>query len=154
MLWTLIAQSRDSILRARERDYARYGISNERRAILFMIHDCGGESTPTEIAKRLFRELHSVSEMLARMEKDGLITKHKATGPSKVAVRLTDKGLDVFMQSLHSKTDEKIFSVLDKEERKSLEAMLLKVRNRALEEFGASEWQLDYPSKSNMTEQL
>ena len=29
MLWVLIAQTKDAILRARERDYARYGISNE-----------------------------------------------------------------------------------------------------------------------------
>ena len=39
MLWVLLAQCRDSILRARERDYSRFGISNERRAILFIIEN-------------------------------------------------------------------------------------------------------------------
>jgi len=154
LLWVLIAQSRDSILRARERDYARFGISNERRSILFTIYDCGGKSTPTEIARRLFREIHSVSEMLVRMEKDGLVKKRKATGPNKVEVRLTPKGLDVFMQSLNSKTDERIFSVLDEEERKSLSNMLLKVRNSALVELRASEWQVVFPAKPQPDGQL
>jgi hypothetical protein len=42
MLWILMAQTKDAILRARERDYARYGISNERRAVLYIIENNGG----------------------------------------------------------------------------------------------------------------
>ncbi|MCL1896219.1 MAG: MarR family transcriptional regulator [Clostridiales bacterium] len=152
LLWVLIAQSRDAILRARERDYARYGISNERRAILFALHDCGGQSTPTEIARRLFREVHSVSEMLVRMEKDGLVTKQKATGSNKVIVKLAAKGLDVFEQSLHSKTDERIFSALSEEERKTLSSLLMRVRSSALEELRASEWQYELPAKLRTAE--
>ena len=64
ILWVLVAQCRDAILRARERDYARFGISNERRAILFIVENSGGRATPVEIARDLFRELHSVTEML------------------------------------------------------------------------------------------
>jgi len=149
-LWTLVAQSKDAVLKARERDHARFGISNERRAILFTIHDCGGQSTPTKIAQRLFRELHSVSEMLVRMEKDGLITRKKINGQSKVEVKITEKGLDVFEQSLHSQTDKRIFSVLDEKERETLSALLLKVRNRALEELGLLAWQLDFPAKTEL----
>jgi DNA-binding MarR family transcriptional regulator len=51
-----------------------------------------------EIARNLFRELHSVTEMLKRMEKDGLIMRYKASGRSRVEVKLTEKGLDVFNQ--------------------------------------------------------
>jgi len=39
-------------------------------------------ATPVDIARDLFRELHSVTEMLVRMEKDGLVTSTKApAGP-------------------------------------------------------------------------
>ena len=114
MLWVLIAQTRDAILRARELEYAQYGISNERRAVLMIIQNYGGRATPVDIARDLFRELHSVTEMLARMEKDGLVTKHKGTGRSKVEVSLTEKGRDVFDQSIHNETDKKIFSALTK----------------------------------------
>ena len=70
-LWVMIAQTKDGLLRARQRDYARFNISNERRAVLWSIQNNGGEATPVEIARQLFRELHSVSEMLVRMEKEG-----------------------------------------------------------------------------------
>ena len=150
LLWVLIAQTRDAFLRAREKDYARFGISNERRAILFTIYDCGGQSTPTEIARRLFREVHSISEMLVRMETDGLITRKKAVGRNQIEVKITEKGLDVFKQSLFSKTDESILSALDEDERKKLASLLLKVRKSALDELGATAWQVEFPTQSQL----
>jgi DNA-binding MarR family transcriptional regulator len=149
MLWALIAQNRDAILRARERDYARYGISNERRAVLFIIQNSGGHATPVEIARGLFRELHSVTEMLKRMEADGLISRHKGPGRSKIEVKLTEKGLDVFKQSLHNKTDERIFSVLTKREREVLSSILFKLRSKVLQDLGIPEWHLNFPLDPN-----
>src|SRR4030067_2534775 len=92
MLWVLIAQTKDAILRARERDYARYGISNERRAILYIIQSNGGHAAPVDIARALFREIHSITEMLKRMERDGLITRHQGAARSKLEVRMTEQG--------------------------------------------------------------
>jgi DNA-binding MarR family transcriptional regulator len=145
MLWVLVAQTRDAILRARERDYARYGISNERRAVLYMIENHGGRATPVEIARDLFRELHSVTELLKRMEKDDLIVRLKGSGRSKVIVELTEKGLDVFNQSLHNDTDERIFSALTAKEREQLASLLWKVRTKVLDDLGIPEWQVHFP---------
>lgn len=144
-LWVLIAQTKDAILRARERDYARYGISNERRAVLFLIENSGGSSTPVEIARGLFRELHSITELLKRMEADGLVVRHKGTGRSKVEVELTEKGKHVFEQSHFNQTDERIFSVLTRSERESLAASLWKVRNRTFQDLGLREWRFKFP---------
>ena len=143
LLWVLIAQTKDAILRARERDYARFGISNDRRAVLYAIESNGGVATPVEISRSLFRELHSVTEMLKRMEDDGLIVREQASGRSRIQARLTEQGLDVFYESLHNGTDERIFSVLTKAERKRLSAYLIKVRARVLQDLGIPEWQLD-----------
>lgn len=153
ILWVLIAQTKDAILRARERDYARFGISNERRAVLYIIQNSGGSATPVEIARDLFRQLHSVTEMLRRMEADGLITRHKGTGRSKVEVRLTAKGIDVFEQSLRSETNRRIFSVLTKKERERLASYLWKLRSRALQDLGIPEWSLRFPLNPNGPEQ-
>ena len=49
------------------------------------------------------------------MEKAGLVVRHRGNGRSKVEVSLTEKGLDVFNQSLHNETDRKIFSGPDQE---------------------------------------
>ena len=149
LLWVLIAQTKDAILKARERDYARYGISNERRAVLWDIQNNEGRATPVDIARNLFRELHSVTELLKRMEKDGLIERQKGTGRSRVEVRLTEAGLDVFHQSLHSETDRRIFSVLTKKERECLASCLWKLRSRALEDLGVPEWRIKFPLNVN-----
>ena len=144
MLWVLIAQTRDAILRARELEYARYGISSERRAVLAIIQNSDGRATPVDIARDLFRELHSVTEMLVRMERDGLVTKHKGTGRSKVEVSLTQKGLDVFRQSLHNEADTQIFSALTKKQRERLSLYLWRLRSRTLEHLGIPEWHLNF----------
>ena len=149
ILWVLIAQCKDAILRARERDYARYGISNERRAILYIIQNNGGRATPVDIARDLFRELHSITEMLKRMEKDGLIIRHRGSGRSKVEVTLTEKGLDVFNQSLHNQTDERIFSVLPKEDRERLASYLWQLRSKVLDDLGIPQWRLNWPLNPN-----
>jgi len=143
LLWVLIAQTKDAILRARERDYARYGISNDRRAVLYAIERSGGSATPVEISRNLFRELHSVTEMLKRMEADGLITREKTPGRSRIVAKITEKGLDVFNESLHNETDTRVFGVLTKKERERLRSLLMKLRGRVLQDLGIPEWQLN-----------
>jgi hypothetical protein len=56
LLWVLFVQTKDAILRVRERDYARYGISNDRRAILYIIESSGGTATPVVIAHDFIRD--------------------------------------------------------------------------------------------------
>ena len=148
-LWVMIAQTKDGLLRARQRDYARFNISNERRAVLWSIQNNGGKATPVEIARQLFRELHSVSEMLVRMEKEELITREKAPGKSRVVAKLTPKGLETFNQSLHNETDSRIFSVLTKKQRERLLSYLWKIRGQVLKELGIPEWQVKYPLDPN-----
>ena len=151
ILWVMVAQTKDAVLKARQRDYAQFGTNNERRAVLWCIQNNGGLATPVEIARQLFRELHSVTEMLDRMIGEGLIKKGKSSGRSRSVIRLTRKGLEVFNQSLHNRTDQKIFSILSKKERQNLMSSLWKVRNQALHELGIPEWQFKFPLDPNGT---
>jgi DNA-binding MarR family transcriptional regulator len=149
VLWIMVAQTKDALLKARQRDYAQFDISNERRAVLWCIQNNGGQATPVEISRQLFRELHSVTEMLNRMTKEGLVKKYKSNGKSKNVIRLTRKGLEVFSQSLNNQTDKRIFSVLSKEEREQLMSCLWKVRRKTLSELGIPEWQIKFPLDPN-----
>ena len=117
-----------------------------------IIQNYGGRATPVDIARDLFRELHSVTEMLVRMEKDGLVTRHKGTGRSKVEVSLTEKGRDVFYQSFHNETDSKIFSALTKKQRERLSLYLWKLRGRTLEHLGIPEWHFNFITQPYETE--
>lgn len=141
-LFVLVAQTKDAMLRARQVEYDPHGISNERRALLWIIQSYGGEATPAQIGRRFFRELHSITEMLKRMEKDGLVTRHQGSGRSKSVVRLTTKGSDILRQSLHNETDKRIMSALTLEERDQLAVLLSKLRKQALAELGVTDVEL------------
>ena len=141
-LFVLLAQTKDAILRARQVEYEPYGISNERRALLWVIRSYGGQATPAEIGRRFFRELQSITEMLKRMEKDGLVTRHQGSGRSKTVVKLTEKGSETLRQSLHNETDKRIVSVLTPEERGQLAVSLGKLRQQALAELGLTDVEL------------
>ena len=142
-LWVLLAQTKDAISRLRERDYAQYGINNARRAILSIVQNNGGYAKPVDIARELFRELHSVTEMIKRMEEAGLVTRHKGSDRSKVDVRLTDYGREVLEKSHDSEPDKRVFSTLKKGERDRLAKSLLKIRASVLKDLGIPEWQLN-----------
>jgi DNA-binding MarR family transcriptional regulator len=147
-LWVLLAPTRDALARAREGDYGRFELTNERRGVLYIIDRNGGAATPVEIARDLFRELHSVTGLLKRMDDAGLVSRHKGSGRSKVEVRLTDKGRELLEASRLAETDERIFSVLTKRERERLAQSLLKVRGRVLDDLGIRDWELHLPNSS------
>ena len=64
-------------------------------------------------------------------------------------VGLTEKGLDVFNQSLRNETDKRIFSVLTKKEREALASTLFKLRSKVLQDLGIPEWHLNFPFDPN-----
>jgi DNA-binding MarR family transcriptional regulator len=141
-LFVLLAQTKEAILRARQVEYTPYGISNERRGLLWVIQSYGGQATPSQISHRFFRELQSITEMLKRMENDGLVTRHQGSGRAKTAVRLSEKGLETLRQSMHNETDKRLFSVLTPEERDQLAASLGKLRQQAMAELGVTDVEL------------
>src|SRR4030042_5989847 len=99
-LWVLLRQTRDAMVKARGRELEKYGISSIQAAVLFTIQAIGAEATPAEISRRLVREPHSVSGLLNRMEKQGLITRVKDL-PKRNMVRvvMTNKGREAYEQS-------------------------------------------------------
>ncbi len=141
-LWVLLAQTRDALLAAREREYYQHHIKNERRAVLFAIAALGNDATPIAIARLLIRKINSVTEMLNRMEQQGLIEKCQSSGRSKVLIKLTKMGNEIYQQSLGNGTDKRILSVLSKKQRNQLRQYLLKIRNEAARELGIQTWSL------------
>jgi len=135
-LWVLFLRVRDMAFKARQRELARHNISPRQSAILFAIKDAGRNATPGEIARRSFREPHSVSEILSRMEKDGLVMKNKVQGGgNRVIVTLTKKGQNAFRLSAKRDSIHRMISALSKEERRQLKGCLMKLWDSALKEL-------------------
>ena len=76
-LAVLLTQARETMYKARKIELSEYGLSPRQSAALFMIQALGNRATTANIARYLLREPHSVSMILSRMEKDGLLKKVK-----------------------------------------------------------------------------
>lgn len=131
-LVSLIRQTRDAVIKARERELAHIGISSIQASLLFTLKEIGNKATPAEISRRLVREPHTVSALLTRMEKKGLIRKIKDL-PRKnmIRVTMTQKGKTVYNHSTKRVSMHEIMSTLSEDGKKVLHLLLEKLRDKA-----------------------
>jgi len=136
-LWILLRQSRDAIRKVRARELSQYGITAGQAATLFVIRAIGEDVTPAEISRWRLQERHSITAILNRMEKDGLIIKTKdLPRKNQVRVSLTPKGEKVCEQAVKRESIHKILSCLSEEERDQLTSYLGRLRTKALQDLG------------------
>jgi DNA-binding MarR family transcriptional regulator len=145
-LWVLVRQTRDAIIKAREKELVQSGISSIQAAVLFTLQAIGNEATPAEISRRLVREPHSVSGLLSRMEKQGLIKKVKNL-PRKnmVRVTITEKGQAAYHKSAERASMHEVMAILSENERKELWTLLEKLRDKSLKLAGIG-YTLPFPA--------
>ncbi len=133
-LWVLLNQARDSIHRARDKELMKYGFSTSQAAVLFIAKMIEDEVTPTEIARWLLKEPHTVSAILSRMERQGLVKKvRNADKKSSVNVALTEVGEQAYLNAKKIQSLRDILSSLTDEESKQLSAILSKLRDVAID---------------------
>jgi DNA-binding MarR family transcriptional regulator len=131
-LWVLLHQTTDAALRARQKELDQFGVSVIEVGVLVAIQAIGKEATPSEISRRIFREPHTVSALLNRMEKKGLVRKTQDLDrKNMVRVSITEKGRQAYDKSTGRKSIYKIISSLSEEERQQLRSCLEKIRKEA-----------------------
>jgi len=137
-LWSLLHQARDAIARARENELKQADISMIKAAVLFFARNLDEPATPAKISRLLFREPHTISGLLDRMESQGLVRRVRdLQRRNLVRIELTEKGEEFYRKSREKrKIISKIMSALTKKERDDLRSSLTKLRNRALKELG------------------
>jgi len=139
-LWGLLIQAKDMVFKAREKELRQYGISPEEAAVLFIVQSIGNQATPAEISRWLLRKPHTVSGILSRMEKKGLVRKTKDLDRENlVSVTLTEKGQQAYHQSTKIESIRQIMSSLSEDERQQLSSGLKKLRDRALKQLGMNQ---------------
>ncbi|GAJ00051.1 unnamed protein product, partial [marine sediment metagenome] len=132
-LWLLLKQATDAILRVRQKELNQYNITTSRAAALFVIEAIGDKTTISEISRWLFRELHSVSRLLSRMEKEGLVKRVKDPDMKKAArIMVTEKGQQAYSQSTKMESIHEILSCLSEEEHQQMVSSLQILRDKAL----------------------
>ena len=136
-IWMLLHQVSDGVSRAREKELRPFGISRLHAGVMFILKASDEPCTLAEISKYLFRKHHSVSEMVTRMERKGLVRRvRNPDGKGLVRVALTKKGEKLFrQQNKERKVIHRIMSCLSPEERENFSACLERLRKVALEEL-------------------
>ena len=123
--------------KVRARELFRFGITPEEAAVLFVVSRIGDTATPAEISRWILREPHSISGLLERMRKDGLIDKVKDLDKKNlVRVVITEKGQRALQESYNRESIYRILSTLSLEERQQLSSLLVRLREAAIGELG------------------
>jgi MarR family transcriptional regulator, organic hydroperoxide resistance regulator len=136
-LWLLFTHTRYAIFRAREKELQRYGASPEQVGLLFVVQALGNKATPAALARHIVRQPHTVSALVDRMAKRGLVKKVKDLDRKNlVRVVMTEKGKKAYDLSAKRGPIHRIFSGLDEKEKKTLRATLQKLNARARKEIG------------------
>ena len=129
-LWVLLDQTRFAICRARELELAKSKLTIIQASVLYTIQFKGGEITQKQISEFTMRQHHSVSTLINRMIKRGLIKKVKHTGEKGTKIAITEKGKETY-NNITKQSIKMIFSTLSAEDKQNMTAYLDVLRNKA-----------------------
>ncbi len=136
-LWLLLTHTRYAIFRAREKELQRYGVSPEQVGLLFVVQALGHKATPAALARHIIRQPHTVSALVDRMARRGLVKKVKDLDRKNlVRVVMTEKGQKTYDISTKRGPIHRILNSLSNEEKKVLQDLLERLLTTARKEIG------------------
>jgi DNA-binding MarR family transcriptional regulator len=136
-LWFLLTHARYAIFRAREKELQRYGVSPEQVGLLFVVQALGNKATPAALSRHILRQPHTVSALVDRMARRGLVKKVKDLDRKNlVRVVMTEKGQKTYDLSTKRGPIHRIFNTISAEEKKKFRETLEKLLAKARKEIG------------------
>lgn len=134
-LWRQLYQTYTLIKKCEDQIFGDYGLTTEQYAILGSIEYLGEPARVTDIAHWLERSTNSVSMIVDRMVKAGLVRRARSTGDRRVVyVSKTSKGQNALKPATMASLEfiPKILSPLSYEDRLTLLSLLGMVKYEAL----------------------
>jgi DNA-binding MarR family transcriptional regulator len=146
-LWILLSRVYHLIAMLRKLELSKYQILPVQSYILFVIKALGNETTPSKISEYVYQQRSSISDILNRMAKQGLIKKtHRAKGKKRVIVSLTSEGENTLKLSQNRNYLHKLMSSLTIEEKHQLESTMEILRDAAVNELAITQKTIIRPS--------
>jgi DNA-binding MarR family transcriptional regulator len=138
-LWRILDHTRFMIARVREKELAQFGLTAEQSHVLDILIAQGGMATINWIVKITQRQHHSISTLVTRMSRQGLVTKKKNPNDlRKWDVIVTPRGEQVF-RDLTRDSIHHILSCLDGQGQNRLKYHLLCLLKQAYEALDQEE---------------
>ena len=147
-IWILLSRVYHLIAMLRKLELQKFNILPTQSYILLIINALGNEATPSKISEYVYQQKSSISDILNRMERQGLITKtNRGGGTKRVLVTLTPKGKKALDLSKNREFSHKVMSSLGTEKRNQLESALEILRDTAINELSVSQKTIVRPSQ-------
>ncbi len=135
-LWLLLSKTRSAIFKLRHRKVGQYLPPNQAAALV-TVWAFDRKITPVELSRQLFLEPHSVSELIVRMQKRGLVTKTKDKNRGNVVrLSITDKGRELCNKVMGEDLIHSIMASLTSEQQEQLRSLLMALFTASLAELG------------------
>lgn len=145
-LWALLSQASNALGRVADNELGQAGISMMQAAVLVFVKNSKEPVIPAHISLWLFREPHTISQLLMRMEKQGLVKRTRDLKRKNwVRITLTEKGETAYKDQTEMRAISKILSTLSPEECSKLGVSLKKIRDEAVKELDARPRHLPFP---------
>ncbi len=140
-IWGLIRQVGNAMYRCREKELSGSGCTAMDTAVLYTLKIAPGGTTQAEIARLIFREPNTVTILIRKLEKKGLVRRTKdMERKNQVRVTITTKGERTLAEAM-ARWDviRDIVSCLSEEEKIHLRSSMLKLHRKSFEALGLSE---------------
>jgi MarR family transcriptional regulator, 2-MHQ and catechol-resistance regulon repressor len=136
--WMTLHQTSSSLARCEEKQFASLGLSPQQYAILTAVKLSPAPPTLTQIAEWVDRHLNSITYIVDRMEKSGLVTRVKNPEDRRAySLVITDKGEQYYQNCARGSSIliQKFLDCLSDEEMQTLKDMLEKIRINIIEKY-------------------
>ena len=138
-LWKFLDRTTHVILRSRELELASFGLTQEQAFVLDIISVNGGLTTIGVIADTTLRRHHTISALIDRMAKRGLVEKKRSRNNwRQYDISMTKSGQELFHKTTR-KSIETVFSTLSRENKQELSSLLRRLLSKGYQLTGR-EW--------------
>ncbi len=138
MLWSQLDSTRFAISRLRELELAPFGLTVEQASILRVLLDQAGPVTFKDLEDASLRQHHSVSTLVNRMTKMGLVRIEVKPRRRRYRIFVTPKGRNL-VAGIKTMAIDMVFSSLAMNEKSELWVVLFSICRKARALLGASD---------------
>jgi DNA-binding MarR family transcriptional regulator len=138
--WILLRQTYNLILKCEDKVFSEYGLTTEQHAVLMAVKHISGPVRITDIARWLDRSVNSVSMIIDRMVKAGLVKRVRDRKDRRtVFVTMTSKAEKDFVMASVAGWEliQEILSPLSDEDRLTLIRLLETLRDKTYDYLGS-----------------
>lgn len=137
--WIVLRQVYTLVSQCEDRVFSEYGITKEQYAVLTAIKNIDSPVRPTDVARWLDRSTNSVSMIIDRMVKAGLVKRVRDRGDRRVVhLTMTSKAEKAYVQAAVAGWGliQEILSPLSDEDRLTLIRLLETLRDKTYDYLG------------------